>query len=128
MRSVLFVLAYALVAPVVAACNAVPPGDCPDPSAIVPNGACSGDNLECAYTLQSPSPACDGTQVDGGYASSCTCMSGSWVCPAPVVCSTTQQEAGSGDDAGADDAGGDDATDAASGDATGDAGSDARAD
>lgn len=102
------------------ACNNV--GDCPT-APIQPGGSCSGNNLQCPYVLQTPSAACDGTNVDGGVATSCICTSGSWVCPSPDSC-----EAG-GDDA-AGETGGDDATDGqpsgddGSGDASGDGGTD----
>jgi hypothetical protein len=67
-----------------AACNDV--GDCPAPTAIAPGGSCSGDNLECPFTLQTPSPACDGTTVQGGVQTSCVCTGGTWSCPEPVSC------------------------------------------
>jgi len=51
------------------ACNDV--GTCPSPDAIVPGASCSGDSLECDYALQTLSPACDGTTVEGGLATSC---------------------------------------------------------
>lgn len=66
------------------ACNDV--GSCPGPSSIVPGGACEGNQLECPFTLQTPSPACDGTTVDGGLATSCICNNGAWSCPSPVTC------------------------------------------
>ncbi len=72
-------------------CNDV--GDCPSASSITPGGACSTDNLECSYTLQTPSPTCDGTTVEGGLATSCVCTKGTWVCPSAVSC-------GGGEDAG----------------------------
>jgi hypothetical protein len=84
-------------------CNNV--GSCPSAEAITPGGSCSGESLECAYTLQTASPACDGMIVEGGIATSCVCTNGSWMCPAPVSCP----------DAGVDDSG--------SQDAAGDAGS-----
>jgi hypothetical protein len=94
------------IAALTGACNNV--GDCPAPSSIAPGGACSGDNLECPYVLQTPSPACDGTDVAGGLATSCTCTGGTWACPSPVSCDT----GGAGDDGGGGDAemGADDAT------------------
>jgi hypothetical protein len=75
------------------ACNDV--GDCPAASSITPGGSCSGDNLECPYTLDTPSPACDGTTVEGGLATSCVCTKATWACPAAVSCG-----AAPGDDAG----------------------------
>ncbi len=45
------------------ACNNV--GTCPAAAFMAPGGSCSGDNLECPYTLQTASPACDGTTVEG---------------------------------------------------------------
>jgi hypothetical protein len=92
------------------ACNDV--GDCPGVAAITPGGSCSGDNLECPYTLETPSPACDGTVVEGGLATSCVCNSGTWSCPSPVSC-----EASTGDDGSAAEAGDDASTEA--GDAQG---------
>jgi len=94
----------AAMAVVIGACNNV--GSCPAASAVTPGGACSGNSLECPYTLESPSPACDGTDVEGGIATSCVCTDGTWACPSPVSCET-----GSGEDAAGDsnqgDAGGD---------------------
>jgi len=122
MRNSAFVLACAAVAVLFAGCTNV--GDCPAASAVLPGGSCSGESLEFPYTLQSLSPACDGTTVDGGIATSCFCTNGSWNCPAPVSCSGPQA---TGDDAGAeesDDAAGEGATsdapeEAATGDAVG---------
>ncbi len=93
MKRLAFLLACAalLTAPL-AACNDV--GSCPAASQIKPGGSCSGDNLECPYTLASPSPACDGTTVEGGLQTSCTCQDGKWSCPSPVSCDAT-----TGDDA-----------------------------
>jgi hypothetical protein len=97
-----------------AGCNDV--GDCPAATAIVPGGSCSGDNLECPFTLQSPSPACDGTMVQGGVATSCTCTAGTWSCPSPVSCEggPTGDDGPSGGDA-SDAAATPDAVDAAGG-------------
>jgi hypothetical protein len=81
-------------------CNDV--GDCPAATAIVPGGSCSGDNLECPFTLQSPSPTCDGTTVQGGVPTSCVCTGGTWACPDPVSCEeggTTGDDGPSGGDA-----------------------------
>ena len=89
----------ALIAPL-AACNNVV--DCPSPSAITAGGSCSGDHLECPYTLDTPSPACDGTTVEGGLATSCVCQTGRWSCPSPVSC-----DAAAPDDAGGDETAGD---------------------
>jgi hypothetical protein len=96
MKRLAFVLAWAaLLAAPMAACNDV--GDCPASSQIKPGGSCSGDQLECPYTVKdSPSPACDGTMVEGGLQTSCTCVSGTWSCP-EVSCDAT-----TGDDAGGD--------------------------
>jgi hypothetical protein len=77
------------------ACNNV--GDCPSPSNIKPGGSCSGDYLTCPYTLQTPNQACDGTAVEGGLETSCTCTKGTWICPDPVTC-----EAGGSGDGGGD--------------------------
>ncbi|HLK39888.1 MAG TPA: hypothetical protein VKU41_24195 [Polyangiaceae bacterium] len=85
MKHVTFLLLWAAVgAAPLAACNDV--GDCPSASAIQPGASCSGDNLECPYTLETPSPACDGTTVDGGLETSCVCQKGTWSCPSPVSC------------------------------------------
>jgi hypothetical protein len=131
------------------ACNDV--GDCPAASTIAPGGACSGNDLQCPYTLQTPSPACDGTEVDGGLETSCICTKGTWACPSPVSCGgggtddggpeagvdSTVGDGGAGDDGGPEtgvdsgvgDSGGDSAADAegGSGDAMGggDSGGDA---
>jgi hypothetical protein len=93
MKNVAFTLVWAaLVAAALAACNDV--GDCPAASSITPGASCSGDNLACPYTLATPSPACDGTTVDGGLETSCVCQNGTWSCPSPVSC-----DAATGDDA-----------------------------
>jgi hypothetical protein len=97
MKRLAFVLAWAaLLAAPLAACNDV--GDCPASSQIKPGGSCSGDHLECPYTLtNTPSPACDGTtMVEGGLQTSCACVNGSWSCPS-VSC-----DASTGEDAGGD--------------------------
>ncbi len=78
-------------------CNDV--GSCPAPETIMPGGTCSGDSLECAYNLPSPSPACDGTNTT--IPTACTCTKGTWSCPSPIDC-----EGGTGDDGGGDDGGG----------------------
>jgi hypothetical protein len=66
-----------------AACNNV--GDCP--ASITPGGSCSGNNLQCPYTL-----AASSGDDAGGTATSCVCTDGTWVCPS----------ASSGDDGGVD--------------------------
>jgi hypothetical protein len=68
----------AVFALALAACNNV--GSCP--STITPGASCSGDNLECPYTIQSTSGACSSIAVDGAVATSCTCTGGVWQCPA----------------------------------------------
>jgi hypothetical protein len=78
------------------ACNDV--GTCPSADSITPGGTCSGDSLECAFTLQTASPACDGTMVEGGVATSCVCTADKWSCPAAVSCPVPE----AGQDAGAD--------------------------
>jgi len=100
MKRLAFVLAWiALLAAPLAACNDV--GDCPASSQIKPGGACTGNQLECPYTLDTPSPACDGTTVEGGLQTSCTCVNGTWSCPSPVSCdATTGEDASQGGDAG----------------------------
>jgi hypothetical protein len=114
-----WVLAGALVAALAAgACNDV--GTCPAADSITPGGACSGESLECAYTLQTPSPACDATTIEGGIATSCVCTNGSWVCPVPVTCPPppgddgggpqTGDDGGGGQESGADDGGGQEAS------------------
>jgi hypothetical protein len=95
----------ALAATFAGACNDV--GTCPSADSISPGASCSGESLECAYTLQTPSPACDGTMVEGGIATSCVCTSGAWMCPSPVACPGPSGPGG--DDAGSEDAGGNDA-------------------
>lgn len=93
MKRLAFLLTCAaLLAAPLAACNDV--GSCPAASQIKPGGSCSGDNLQCPYTLDTPSPACDGTAVEGGLLTSCTCANGTWSCPSPVSCDAT-----TGDDA-----------------------------
>lgn len=73
MKRMATVLACIALAPaLLAACNNV--GDCPGPSAITPGRSCSGDNLECPYTLETAA-------VEGGLQTSCVCSGGSWSCP-----------------------------------------------
>lgn len=112
------------------ACNNV--GDCPATSAIVPGGACKGTHLECPYTLQTPTPGCDGTNVDGGIATSCICTDDVWVCPAPVSCDTDAGtdagDDGATDDGATDDGATDGAVDDSATDASGDASGDAKTD
>lgn len=85
------------------ACNDV--GTCPAETAVVPNGSCSGDNLECPYTLPPASLTCEQGPVEGGIETSCVCTSGSWSCPSPCDGGGN----GGGDDASGD-AGGDSGT------------------
>jgi hypothetical protein len=100
----------AVLAVALGACTDV--GDCPAAAVVVPGGSCSGDSLQCPYTLQSLSPACDGTTVEGGIATSCVCTSGAWVCPDTVSCpgpAAGDDTGGGGDDGGGssgDDGGG----------------------
>ncbi len=78
------------------ACNDV--GQCPAKEAVTSGGACSGDMLECAYDLATPSPACDGTNTT--IATSCVCTKGVWQCPSPVSCESGATVSG-GDEGGA---------------------------
>jgi hypothetical protein len=99
--SLLACLGAAIAAAPHAGCNDV--GDCPAATAIVPGGSCSGDNLECPFTLQTPDPACDGTMVQGGVQTSCVCTGGIWACPDPVSCGDggpTGDDGSSGGEAG----------------------------
>ena len=105
------------VAALQGACNNV--GDCPT-AAITPGDKCTGDNLQCPYTLDTPSPACDGTMVEGGIATSCICTDGTWVCPDPISCDTGD---GGGDETATDDGAAD-----AGDDGAGDTGADATID
>jgi hypothetical protein len=89
--SLLWITLVVLAAPV-GGCNDV--GDCPSPDAITPGGACRGDNLECPFTLQTDPPACDGTSLEGGLATSCVCQNGTWSCPSPVSCGTSSTDDG----------------------------------
>jgi hypothetical protein len=107
-------LCAAIVA-VVAACNNV--GSCP--SSITPGASCSGDNLECPYTIQSSSATCSSIAVNGAVATSCTCLSGIWQCPSCA-------DDGGGDDGAGE--GGDDATSEGGGDGTVQEGGDATLD
>ncbi len=81
------------------ACNNV--GDCPAATDIVPGGSCSGDSLECPFTLQALDPACDGTMAEGGIMTSCVCTKGTWQCPS-VTCpgASGDDGGGAGDDGG----------------------------
>ena len=87
------------------ACNDI--GDCPATAEVKPDAACSSDQLQCAYNLTTPDPTCMGgpTTVIN---SSCTCTSGAWACPAPVVCPGAADASPPGDgavDAGTPDTG-----------------------
>jgi len=73
-----FLMLGAALALVLAACNNV--GSCP--KTITPGASCSGDNLECPYTIQTTSSMCSSLEVDGAVATSCTCTGGVWSCPA----------------------------------------------
>jgi hypothetical protein len=98
MKRVWFLLASGvLVATVLGGCNNV--GSCPAPSAIQAGGSCSGDNLECPYTLETLSPVCDGTTIEGGLATSCVCQGGSWSCPSVVSCDGGEATVEDADDA-----------------------------
>ena len=111
-QRVAFILMWgALIVAPLAACNDV--GDCPAPSTITPGGSCGGDNLECPYTLETPSPVCDGTHVEGGLATSCVCQKGSWSCPSPASC-----DASGGGDANDDSTAGEPGNDSAIRDAS----------
>ena len=83
-------------------------GSCP--STITPGASCSGDNLECPYTIESSAGACSSIAVDGAVATSCTCSGGVWSCP-----SCGGADAG---DAEAEEAGGDATMESGSGDAS----------
>jgi hypothetical protein len=86
----LFVAAAAATAlAATAACNSL--GDCPAAAEVVPGGTCSGDQLQCAYTLSTQTAACDGVMTT--VATSCTCSGGSWVCPTGF-CDATTTDAG----------------------------------
>jgi hypothetical protein len=80
--STVIALVWCLVA-ALGACNSGT-GDCPQKQSIQPGAPCSDDNLQCAYDLDTPSPACDGTTTT--IASSCTCTKGTWSCPSAVDC------------------------------------------
>ena len=106
MKSALLLVALAIAfaaSSQVAACNAALTADCP--SAPIDNGgACSEDALECPYTV-APNAACGDTS---SLASSCTCTSGAWVCPAfDCDAGATEGDGGPPDDSGPGDAIGD---------------------
>ena len=110
MKRIAFVLAWAaLLATPLAACNDL--GDCQGQS-VKPGASCSGDQLECPYTLDTPSPACDGTIVEGGLQTSCTCQHGTWSCPSPVSCDAMSAEDASATDASTADSPADSSKDA----------------
>ena len=111
MRAALFLAPLALVGAAFLALGACNSGmsDCPAKEAIQPGAACSDDDLQCAYDLSTPAPACDGTTTV--LATSCTCTKGTWSCPSAVACPSGDDGA-AGDDA-ADSSTGDDASDAA---------------
>ena len=82
MKTVIAALVAAAVAALGGACNNV--GACPAGTQVVPGGSCSGDNLQCPYTLG---------PVDAAVATSCVCADGRWSCP---------RERGGSEDAGRD--------------------------
>jgi hypothetical protein len=109
LRQVVAQLGIALGAliPIMGACNSGT-GDCPAKQTIQPGAPCSDDNLQCAYDLPTPSPACDGTSTV--IPSSCICTSGAWSCPSAISCGDGGGSEGGGDDGSAeagDDGGGD---------------------
>lgn len=84
-----------------AACNSGA-GACPSADSVQPGASCDDEHLQCAYTLATPSAACDGTSTT--IASSCTCTHGSWACPDPIACDAGDE---AGDhEGGTDDGGG----------------------
>ncbi len=93
----MLIVAAAIVSATAGACNDV--GTCPSSDSITPGASCTGEFLECAYTLPTASPACDGTTVEGGVATSCVCTKGSWACPAAVACPAPGGGDGSAGDA-----------------------------
>jgi hypothetical protein len=99
-RILAFVFPTAILA-VEGACNNV--GDCPSASSVHPGGSCNGDYLECPYSLQTPSLACDGTAVEGGLDTSCICTKGTWACPSPVSCEDGGSSASETGDSGGND-------------------------
>lgn len=117
----------ALIGTTMGACN--DQGDCPAKESIVAGGACSGEELQCAYDLATPSAACDGTKTT--LSTSCICTSGVWACPSAFACET-DAAAETGDDGGAEtgddgsaetgDDGGTETGDDSGGEAGGDAG------
>jgi hypothetical protein len=79
---------------------------CPDKTAVVAGGACSDENLQCAYDLSTPAVACDGTSAI--IETSCTCTDGTWACPSAVECDAGAADPGeAGDEAGDEAAAGD---------------------
>ena len=76
-------LGVACLVVAVAACNSGA-ADCPAQASVQPGAPCTDDNVQCAYSLSSPSPACDGTTTT--LASSCVCVDKTWSCPSPVDC------------------------------------------
>ena len=123
MKKTILAVVLAALGVVAGACNSV--GDCPSASSITPGGSCSGDNLQCPYTT--PATVCNGTTVDdGGAATSCTCVEGTWSCPSAASC-----EDGGGDDSGSDagtEAGGDSTVEGGPDGSTTEASSEAAAD
>ncbi len=89
-----------------AACNSGT-GSCPS-SGVDPGASCDDEHLQCAYTLATPSAACDGTQTT--IASSCTCTHGTWACPDPFECEAGAAETGDDGGGGGDDGGAGDAS------------------
>jgi hypothetical protein len=84
---------------VLGACNTAT-GECPAKETIVPGASCTETDLQCAFDLATPSPACDGTSTT--IPTSCTCTSSAWACPSPVQCSTDGGSDASADAAGSD--------------------------
>ena len=107
-RSFLFAAVVAAALAAFAGCNSL--ADCPAAAEVVPGGACSGNDLQCAYTLSTQTAACTGMTTT--VATSCTCTDGAWVCPTGFCDAST--EGGSSDsgvsDGAAQSDGGTDAT------------------
>jgi hypothetical protein len=84
----IWLASVAVVALAVGACNDV--GDCPA-AAVAPGGSCSGDSLQCPYTIQAAGVTCN---------TSCVCTNGAWVCPDPSGCLPAADDGGGGGDDG----------------------------
>jgi hypothetical protein len=83
LRSLIITLVVSVVVAVpLAACSSL--ADECKKATVTPDGDCSDDGLQCAYTIDVP--LCDGTGATSPVDTSCVCQDGAWSCPAAADC------------------------------------------